>query len=176
MPSIKLRALEPQDIDTIYEAENDEAAKVSSDNIAPFSRHTLARYIASTIARPDDEHQLRLIAERCDTGATIGILDFYDISILHRRSFIGIYVLKESRRKGYGALILKEAEKYARQTLGLHTLAARILADNKTSFHLFSRMGYSMAGMLPDWHFADGRFHNVLLLHKRVFPTIVHPN
>ena len=42
---IKLRALEPEDIDFLYQLENEEALWEVSDNQLPFAKHLLQDYI-----------------------------------------------------------------------------------------------------------------------------------
>ena len=42
---IRLRALEPEDIDTLYKWENDTRIWKMSNTVAPFSRYTLRRFI-----------------------------------------------------------------------------------------------------------------------------------
>ena len=171
LPDIRFRALEPRDIDTLYEAENDSAAWVSSETVAPYSRHTLASYIESTVSDPVKEGQLRLIAEDAATGSTVGILDFYEYSLRHRRSFVGVYTLTKYRKQGYGEAMVREADRYAAEWLGCELLAARILADNEESLRLFERCGYSRCATLGGWHYASGRRHDVLILTRHLSRT-----
>ena len=43
--NLKLRALEPNDLDIVYETENDESLWIYSNNSSPFSKHTLKKFI-----------------------------------------------------------------------------------------------------------------------------------
>ena len=43
--NLKLRALEPNDLELIYEVENDKSLWVYSNTASPFSRHTLKKFI-----------------------------------------------------------------------------------------------------------------------------------
>lgn len=81
---LRLRALEPEDADMMYEAENDEAAWKYSDYLAPLSRELLHHYALTYDAEPFRSGQLRLIIEKDETP--IGILDLMDISARHLRA------------------------------------------------------------------------------------------
>ena len=164
---LRLRAIEPSDADLFYTVENDEASWGASDTVAPWSRHALLRYAASYAADPFADGQLRLIAEAPEAGA-VGILDFYELSPLHARAWVGIYILPEHRRKGYATRILEMASSYAKSRLGLHMLGARIPAGNDISLSTFGKAGYTPCGLLPEWHFASGRRHDLHIYIKRL--------
>ena len=44
---LKLRALEPSDLDIMYDIENDKSLWVYSNTSSPFSKHTLKKFIES---------------------------------------------------------------------------------------------------------------------------------
>lgn len=159
-----LRGVEPADADLLYDVENDVEAWPDSDIHAPYSREMLRSYAESYRADPLSDGQLRMIAVDAASSRTVGILDLYDISALHGHACVGIYVLPDCRRHGFGRAMIEAAVDYARRRLGLHTLAAKILADNTQSIRLFTAAGFRVAGTLPAWHFADGRYHDVMLL------------
>ena len=148
---IRFRAIEPCDADLLYEAENEDSVWTDSDTLAPYSRHLLRQYAEGYRADPVAEGQLRLMAVESQTGEPIGILDFYDISFFHSRSFIGVYVFPRHRRQGRATAILRAGADYARKRLGLRILAAKVLATNPASLQLFRRAGYDHSGCLPAW-------------------------
>lgn len=160
---IRLRAVEPEDADLLFMTENDDNSWGDSDTLAPFSRRLIREYAAGYQANPLLDGQLRLIATESVSGRPVGILDFYEIEVLHRRSYIAIYVLPEERGRGYATAILSAAADYAYRRLGLMTLAAKILISNKLSIRVFEKNGYKLQGILPNWHFSDGRFSDVAL-------------
>lgn len=161
-PRIILRAVEPGDVDVIFESDNDIEAWQDSDMSAPYSKAMLAKYAEDYRAEPFAEGQLRLIAEDKESAETIGILDFYEISALHLNAMIGIYIRKAYRRKGYGRATVEAAKTYSSRHLHLIMLGARILQDNSASVALFSKAGFSCLGVMPNWHIADGKTLNVL--------------
>ncbi len=146
---LKLRALEPEDADMMYQAENDEAAWIYSDYIAPLSREMLRQYALTYDADPFRAGQLRLIIEI--DGIPVGILDLFEISPRHLRADTGIYVFPEFRGKGIATEALKAAKDYASRRLGLHQLTATIADTNRPAIRAYKKAGFQTTGMRPDW-------------------------
>lgn len=164
---IYLRAPEPSDADFMYEVENDADAWRYSDTIAPLSRRILRDYALEYDADPFSAGQLRLIIVRKDSDTPVGIVDLYDLSQRHSRAFIGIYIIPDFRRNGYAAETISLVGRYARATLHLHQLGAKVEVSNETSVRIFSDSGYVNSGILKDWwSSADGRFSDMLLFTK----------
>ncbi len=160
--NIRLRALEPDDADMMYEAENDEAAWKYSDYLAPLSRELLHHYALTYDAEPFRSGQLRLIIEKEDSP--IGILDLMDISPRHLRAEIGIYLLPEFRGKGFGTEALLAAKDYCRNRLCLHQLGATIAESNTPALRSFQRAGFSISGLRPDWLRTPDGYESIHLL------------
>lgn len=163
---LRLRAIEPEDAILFMDADNDTAAWYSSDMIAPYSFAQLKDYALTYDADPFRAGQLRLIAEDVESGEAVGIADFYEISARHRRTFCGIYLFPQFRGKGRGKELLLLMDEYVRNVLMLSQSAARILSDNKASLSLFETCGYTVSGVMKQWHRAGGNTHDVVLLQK----------
>src|SRR5687768_497329 len=100
---IILRALEPSDINLMYEWENDTDIWPVSGTLSPFSRHTMEQFVK--VAHQDiyTNKQLRLAIEvrngKANAHNTIGYLDLFDFDPAHLRAGVGILVgRKEDRR------------------------------------------------------------------------------
>jgi diamine N-acetyltransferase len=65
--SIKLRAVEPGDVEFIYQMENDAETWVAGNTVVPFSRFQIEQYALSTQHNIYSEKQLRLMIELQDT-------------------------------------------------------------------------------------------------------------
>lgn len=164
---LHLRAVEPSDADFMYDVENDAEAWRYSDTIAPLSRRILRDYALNYDADPFSAGQLRLIITESEKNNPVGIVDLYDVSQRHRRAFVGIYISRNHRNKGYAAEALELIEKYARNTLQLHQLGAKMEEHNEQSVKRFSELGYECRGKLKDWlSLPDGKFADMLLYSK----------
>ncbi len=159
---LKLRALEPEDAELMYEAENDEAAWKYSDYLAPLSRELLHHYALTYDADPFRSGQLRLIIEK--DGTPIGILDLFEISPRHLRAEIGIYILPQYRGKGFGTEALKASKEYCKSRLCLHQLGASVASSNYSAKHIFESAGFAVTGLRPDWVRTPDGYEDVELL------------
>ena len=166
---LHLRALEPTDADFMYEVENDAQAWRYSDTIAPLSRKILRDYALTYDADPFSAGQLRLIITEKGTNNPVGIVDLYDVSQRHMRAFIGIYICPEFRSKGYANETIQLIEDYARNSLHLHQLGAKVEEGHKAAESLFSSQGFALKGTLDDWlSIPDGNFKAMKIFAKKL--------
>jgi len=152
----RLRAIEPADLDIIYEWENDPENWLISNTITPFSRHVLSRYIEQSHKDIHEARQLRLMIDLMDesgiTGETIGTVDLFDFDPVHERAGMGILIAnQENRMKGFAYESLTILIRYAFETLHLHQLYCNISNDNVASLNLFAKLGFQQIGVKRDW-------------------------
>ena len=160
---IRLRAMEPEDLDVLYLIENDRTLwNVGVTNV-PYSRYALHQYMASQTGDAFADRQVRLIIKDA-TGQTVGIVDLINFEPQHRRAEVGIVVMDGQRRRGYAAATLREIAGYAAHTLHIHQLYAYVAEDNLPSLHLFEKAGYTTHSLLKDWLFDGKEYHNAILL------------
>ncbi|MBP5571012.1 MAG: GNAT family N-acetyltransferase [Prevotella sp.] len=161
--NIRLRAIEPEDLDILYEIENDRRLwDVGATNV-PYSRYSLHNYIASQTNDIFADRQLRLMIENED-GQTIGIVDLMNFDPQHQRAEIGIVVMTPWRRKGYAKEVIAQIVKYSNERLHLHQLYAFVATDNEASLRLFRKSGFVSGSVLTDWLFDGCDYHDALLV------------
>jgi diamine N-acetyltransferase len=154
--NIRLRALEPEDLELLYTWENNDANWVYSNTVSPFSRFTLKRYIENSHKNIYETGQLRLMIDHIEDKKTIGTIDLFEFDPFHKRAGIGILIADESyRRKGFAAMALTCLIKYCFKTLQLHQLYCNILANNTVSIELFKKQGFIEIGRKKDWILTD---------------------
>jgi diamine N-acetyltransferase len=169
--NIKLRALEPSDLDVLYRWENDPENWLISNTTTPFSRHVLEKYIAGSHLDIFESKQLRLIIERIrpspDNPEVIGAIDLFDFDPLHLKAGVGILIArKEDRMQGLATEALSILTGYAFQTLHLHQLYCNIPADNQGSLSLFRKCGFIETCVKTDWIRRKNEWVDVILLQK----------
>lgn len=156
---MKLRALEPSDLDNLYLLENDTALWTDSDTTAPYSRDTLKTYILTSSNDFFLDRQLRLVIEV--DGLCAGFVDLCNFSALHNRAEVCIALLPQFRGKGHGEEALRQLCSYASRFLHLHQVYAKVRTDNNSSNHAFQKAGFRLTATLTDWiHCSDGRYSN----------------
>ena len=85
----RLRALEAEDVDLLYVWENDPAVWGVSGTLAPFSRHTLRRFLDEQRFDLYAARQLRLVVETLD-GRAVGLVDLFEFEPVDLRAGIGM--------------------------------------------------------------------------------------
>ncbi|WP_223652204.1 GNAT family N-acetyltransferase [Hymenobacter psoromatis] len=146
-----LRALEPDDLEFLFQLENDPELWAASDVLpAPVSRHALREYLRHADASLAEVGQIRLIISLQD-GQAVGTLDLFDYSALHQRAGVGITVLRRARRHGYAQAALAQLLPYARLALRLHQVYCTVAANNQASIRLFKKAGFRRIGLRREW-------------------------
>ncbi|MGB5989321.1 MAG: GNAT family N-acetyltransferase [Marinifilaceae bacterium] len=149
---IKLRALEPSDIEILYKWENDEDSWEVSNTNTPFSRYILQKYLDNAYRDIYENKELRLVIASKETDEAVGLIDLFDFDPFHSRAGVGILVAEQKhRRLGYGKQALECLINYSFGLLKIHLLYCNISASNKSSISLFSSLGFEKAGIKKDW-------------------------
>ena len=149
---LALRAVEPEDLDTLYKWENSTALWIHGNTLAPYSKLVLRQYITDALEMDIfQSKQLRLMVTFSESGETIGTVDLYEVDAHHRRAGIGILIDEAHRQKGYAFQALQLMADYAFNFLYLHQLYAYISVSNTNSVALFEKSGYRKVGVLKDW-------------------------
>ena len=149
---IKLRALEPEDLELLYEWENNNDYWIISNTVSPFSKYTLKRYIENSHKNIYETGQLRLMIEHISDKKTIGTIDIFDFDSYHKRAGLGILIANETyRKKGYATMALTVLIDYCFKTLLLHQLHCTMLETNCESIELFNKLGFKEIGKKRDW-------------------------
>jgi len=164
--NIRLRAVEPSDVDFICTMENDPTAWHAGNTLVPYSRYQIEQYVLSAEHDLFAERQLRLMIETISPDSpkkTVGAIDIYDFDPLHRRAGVGILIVKEERQKGYASEALRLLIQYTFDVLYLHQLHCVISVTNKESLTLFQNNGFVQSGIKRDWRFEDGEWTDVVL-------------
>ena len=161
-----LRALEMEDLNFLYELENDSSIWEISGTVTPYSEHVLRSYLENAHRDIYDVKQLRLVI--ClPNGQTVGLIDLFDFDPKNRRAGIGIVVLNsEQRNQGVGSEALTLLIDYAFSTLDMRQLYANVGVGNIASLHLFKKLGFIQAGVKKDWIFSEGKFSDEILFQK----------
>tara|TARA_R100001369_G_C3298959_1_gene165343 strand:+ start:613 stop:1137 length:525 start_codon:yes stop_codon:yes gene_type:complete len=163
---IYLRALEPEDLDVVYDIENDTSLWELSDTQTPYSRFLIKQYLENAQQDIFEAKQLRLAV--CDKNdKTVGLIDVFDLDIKNKRAGIGILIKSESDRyKGYGKEALELLVNYCFAALHLHQVYANISESNLPSLKLFQGNGFKKIGLKKDWCFDGNNYANEYILQR----------
>ena len=163
MKQIKLRAIEPEDLDLLYRIENDvELWNVGTSNV-PYSRYLLHDYVANAKNDIYTDRQVRMMVENSD-GKIVGVVDLVSFDPANCRAEVGLIILNSYRRQGYGTAVLAQISDYALRILHLHQLYAYIDIDNVSSLKLFQKAGFVVASEIKEWLYDGVNFRDSLLV------------
>lgn len=157
--TIRLRAIEPEDLDLLYKIENDTMLWDVGNTNVPYSRYVLHDYIANANHDIYADKQVRMMVET-GNGEVVGIADIVDFDPRHRRAEIGLVIMARHRRKGYAAATIRQMVDYADRVLHLHQLYAYIDCANTSSLELFLKTGFSQNEKLKDWLYDGHEYHD----------------
>lgn len=166
--NLELRALEPSDVDLLYDWENDGKLWHLSNTLVPFSRFSLEQYVLNASHDIYAAKQLRLMIDKLGKleRKTIGAIDLFDFDPANRRAGLGILIVKNERKKGFATEALTILMEYCFEVLHLHQLYCNISKDNEASLHLFHQLNFSTVGLKKEWLQVGSKWVDEYLLQK----------
>lgn len=165
---VRLRAVEPEDLEVMYEMENDPEMWDISNFVEPYSRHLLREYIKQNRNDVFADKQLRLMVELRENATVAGTIDLDNFEPRHQRAGVGIAIRRAYRGQGIAREAVELLVDYANRFLRLHQLYAYIPVENEVSRRLFRAAGFREVAILDDWIWKEDRYVSVIL-SQRVF-------
>ncbi|MBG7611206.1 GNAT family N-acetyltransferase [Polaribacter sp. BAL334] len=160
---VKLRALEPEDLEFLFQIENDESFWEISHTQTPFSKYVLKQYLENAHLDIFETKQLRLIIEENSSEKKVGMIDLFDFNPQHKRAGIGILIHPDFQQKGFASEALSLLIQYSFLHLQLNQLYANIMSDNEKSLLLFEKHSFKKVGTKKEWIFSDGKMKDEIL-------------
>ncbi len=164
---IILRAIEPNDIDFLFDLENDMKLWHITQTLVPFSRFDMEQYIISVQKQdPFAAGQVRFVITLVENDQPIGFVDLFNINPINQRAGIGIVIIEKFRGKNYGNYAIDLIEKYAFEILNLHQLYCNVEENNLSSLRLFEKHGFTVVGLKKDWNKNNSGWIGEYMLQK----------
>lgn len=152
--NIKLRALEPEDLQFIFRWENNSAIWRVSETTSPYSKFIIKQYLANIEKDIYEAKQLRLMIDRYKNDefiATVGTVDLFDFDPFNNRAGLGILLEDQYQGNGIAYDTLQLLIDYCFNFLHLKQLYCHVPADNIPSLKLFRKCGFEDSGLLKSW-------------------------
>ncbi|MGJ5642110.1 GNAT family N-acetyltransferase [Formosa sp. S-31] len=163
---VYLRALEPEDLEFVYQVENDESIWELSHTQTPYSRYLIKEYLEHAHKDIFEVKQLRLVISTLKSE-TIGLIDIFDFDFKNRRAGVGILIQNHTNRsKGFGAEALSLLVEYCFKQLQLNQVYCNIAEENIHSINLFKKLGFQEVGVKQAWNLVNGVYKNELLFQR----------
>jgi diamine N-acetyltransferase len=108
----------------------------------------------------------RLFIVEAEGGIPIGTVGITNIDFRNRRAEYGRMLIGDRSylRRGYATEATLLLLDYAFEELNLHRIYLKVLADNDAAVRLYRRCSFEVEGRCRDAYFAEGRFHDVLIM------------
>ena len=163
---IRLRAVEPEDLDRLYIWENNAQLWIAGNTRNPYSKFLLKQYISESEKDIYDSKQLRLMMECKNSGKTVGTVDLFDFDIHNSRIALGLFVEDAFQGKGYAKASLQLVEQYIFDFLKINQLYAKIAVNNLASIHMFEKENFEKNGILKDWIKTIDGFESIVVFQQ----------
>lgn len=170
---VRLRAMEPEDLEVLYDMENDPETWDVTNFMVPYSKYVLRQYIENSQCDMFADKQLRMMIVRCADEEVVGTIDICDFEPMHARGEVGIAIRKMYRKNGYASEALELLCHYVFSFLFFNQLTVHIPTDNEASIRLFRACGFESCGLLKAWWRVGGCFKDVVLMQRLRDPSSV---
>ncbi len=156
-----LRALEPMDLEFLYDIENDESIWEMSNTQTPYSKFLIEQYLQNAHQDIYEAKQLRLVICKKNDFSAIGLIDLFEYDARNNRAGIGIVIKEEvDKSKGFGSEALSLLIDYSFLKLNLNQIFANIGLKNNASLKLFTKFGFEKIGVKKQWNLIDGLYQD----------------
>ena len=160
-----LRALEPYDLDILYDTENDKSLWKYSNTSSPFSKHSLKKFIENSHLDIIEHKQVRLVLSD-KNNLPFGFIDLFKYDMINKRAGVGVIIFEKYRSRGLGSISLDLIENYVKKYIPIHQLYANISSENIESIKLFEKHNYLKVGNKKDWIYYNNKYFDELLYQK----------
>jgi len=164
--NIRLRAVEPEDLDRLYAWENNTQLWDVGNTRNPYSRYVLKQYIVDSDKDIYESKQLRLMMVSVQTGETVGTVDLFDFDIHNSRIALGLFVDAAYQGKGFARESLHLIEEYVFTYLKINQLYCHISEKNTASMRMFEQEKYEKTGWMKDWIKTATGFENIVVFQQ----------
>lgn len=149
---------------------------VTDDYIGWLNDHDISKYLCTgrlpiskaDIVVPSGDSNLRfaIITVGQEFDEYIGTISLHDIDWISRRGEVGYLICKEFWGKGIASEAVQLVTDYAFNRLNLHKVEAGVVEGNIGSVKVLEKNGYKEYGRIPDSHYLEGKYHNVIRFYK----------
>lgn len=161
---VYLRSITSEDTERIVKWRNQENVLKYFFYRGDFTKEIHENWLRTRVDTGEVEQFIVVLKEN---DRPVGSTFLRDIDYNNMKAEYGVFLGEEDARgKGIGKEILELTVKYAFEELGLHRIYARVYETNKPSLFSFLHCGFTKEAVMKDSIWADGSFHDVVLLSR----------
>jgi len=106
------------------------------------------------------------ICEKNNRERLVGYLSVKNINQIDRTAEFGIYIEKESRKKGFAKDSITVFIAYLFFEINLRKITLFVLEENKSAIKLYKSMGFVQEGLMRDQCWKNGNYMDLLIMSK----------
>lgn len=157
---ISLRLLEEKDLPVITALRNDESTWINLGNPFPVKPGLQKKWLESIHGSLDKTY----LAAEVQEGALVGMVRMDEYDPVNRSIRVGVDVLPEKRRQGYGTAIYHALLDYLTSHLNIHRIWLLVLDSNKAAQKLYRNVGFVQEGRMREAVWRNGKYQDYLLM------------
>ena len=162
--NVLLRPLVAEDAPHTLELRHDlDANQVSMGHPFPVNIENEREWISNLYTGQQRENIYLAIVHR-ETSLFLGYLSARKINTIDRTAWFGIFINKESRRKGYSSEAMTAFLNYLHQVFNLRKILLEVQSRNQKAINLFEKVGFKEEGLLKNQVWSDGKFQDVMVM------------
>ena len=159
---IFLRKMEEQDTENIIRWRNSDFVTRNFIYQKPFTVEGHHEWIRTMI---DTGKAIQFMICEEETGRAVGSVYFRDINDTHHKAEYGIFIgEKDALGKGYGTEAARKMIAYGFDTLHLHKIMLRVLAENTAARRSYEKAGFHQEAYLKDEVYLEHQYKDVILM------------
>lgn len=159
---VDLRPISDADTDNIIYWRNSEHVRSNFIYQALFTRETHREWLRTKV---DTGLVKQFIIHAKDVNRDVGSVYLRDIDATHRRAEFGIFIGEENQMgKGIGSECIRLIVHYGFETLHLHKVFLRVLADNEIAQKAYEKAGFMQEAYLKDEVCVRGEYKDLILM------------
>jgi diamine N-acetyltransferase len=164
MNAVRLRALEPADLEFLMAIENNRTFWKVSETVMPYSEYLLSKYIEEAHLDIYATKQFRFVIENISTKTAVGLIDLYDFDPKNSRAGVGVVIDEHAQGMGFAREAILQLISHAKEHLLLFQLYAKIQQSNGRSVRLFQNAGFQQTGKLSHWYFNGKNYEDEIVM------------
>jgi len=152
-----LRTVEEEDLEFMVENINDPEVRSALTSHRPINKIEERKFL-ERISKSDDELHLLI----WDVNDRIGMVSLFDIDHRIGSAEMGLWIIPDFWKKGYGTEASKLMMNYGFRELNLHKIVARTLKTNPASQKIWEKLDFEKEGVSKDAAFIDGEYVDMI--------------
>jgi RimJ/RimL family protein N-acetyltransferase len=159
---VRLRAIEPKDLDAFVAADADvEGARSGWRMFPPRPRSAALQWIES---QTNDGDEFRLAVVNRSQDEVVGTINTHTCNPVDGTCSYGITIFPWHRRQGYAAEAIRLTLHYLFRDRRYQKCTVEVLDDNDASLALHKTLGFQIEGRIRRARFVDGGYRDAIIL------------